>query len=799
MTFKKSTKAALTLSALAIAISANVHATPSVGPELLPAQSQQADAPLPKRYIVKFKDSDTSTNGINALSSTSRINPAFSHHSVLNSVKAKEMKRIARRNSYTAKLDSNSLKSLRLRSDVDYVEEDVPRRLLSETTPWGQTYVGATVMSDSQAGNRTICIIDSGYDASHSDLSGNNASGTNNSGTGNWYEPGNNNAHGTHVAGTIAAIANGSGVVGVMPNQNVNIHIIKVFNESGWGYTSDLVDAVDDCVDNGANVVTMSLGGSSYSATEKNALAAHQNNGVLLIAAAGNDGDNTHSYPASYDAVMSVASVDSNKDHSDFSQYTDQVEISGPGTAVLSTVTQGEGVLADITVNGQSYFDSGIVPHNRYIQVSGDYQQQFNTGSVTDTLKACSTSSTSYSCRSMSNKVCLVERASGLSANAAEIAAAQACYDAGGSAAIVYSNSSLPGLQNPFLVDTDNEVPIVSVSVDRDTGLALLDQVGSEATVAATDGEDYQYYNGTSMATPHVSGVATLVWSNHTDCSSEQIRAALKATAEDLETAGRDDKTGYGLVDAEAADAYLAQSCDGPTDGGGSGDDETLTNGVAKTSLSASQNGALYYSIDVPAGASDLNFAMSGGSGDADLYVSFGANPTTSSYDCRPYLEGNTESCDITSVETGTYYVMIHGYEAFSGVSLEANYTAADDGGSTGGAATYSNTTSYSIPDNSTTGVSSSIEATRTGDSGTVTVTLDITHTYIGDLNVQLTSPTGQVAVLHDNSGSGTDDINKTYSVDYSGGDSEGTWTLKAVDNANRDTGTINSWSISFE
>ncbi|WP_299496820.1 S8 family serine peptidase [uncultured Shewanella sp.] len=799
MTFKKSTKAALTLSALAIAISANVHAAPSVGPELLPAQSHQADAPLPKRYIVKFKDSDTTTNGINSLSSSSSINPAFSHHSVLNSVKAKEMKRIARRNSYTAKLDDDSLKSLRLRSDVDYVEEDVPRRLLSETTPWGQTYVGATVISDSQAGNRTICIIDSGYDASHSDLSGNNASGTNNSGTGNWYEPGNNNAHGTHVAGTIAAIANGSGVVGVMPNQNVNIHIIKVFNESGWGYTSDLVDAVDDCVSNGANVVTMSLGGPSYSATEKNALAAHQNNGVLLIAAAGNDGDSTHSYPASYDAVMSVASVDSNKDHSDFSQYTDQVEISGPGTAVLSTVTQGEGVLADITINGQSYFDSGVVPHNRYIQVSGNYEQQFNTGSVTDTLKACSTGSTTYNCSSMSNKICLVERASGLSANAAEIAAAEACYNAGGSAAIVYSNSSLPGLQNPFLVDTNDAVPMVSVSVDRNTGLALLDQVGSQTTVAATAGEDYQYYNGTSMATPHVSGVATLVWSNHTDCSAEQIRAALKATAEDLETAGRDDKTGYGLVDAEAADAYLALSCDGPTDGGGSGDDETLTNGVAKTSLSASKNGALYYSIDVPAGASELNFALSGGSGDADLYVSFGANPTTSSYDCRSWNTGNTESCAISSAQSGTYYVMVHGYEAFSGASLEANYTATDDGDNTGGPATYSNTTSYSIPDNSTTGASSSIEATRTGDSGTVSVTIDISHTYIGDLDVRLTSPTGQVAVLHDNSGSGTDDINKTYSVDYSDGDSQGTWTLKAVDSANQDTGTINSWSISFE
>ncbi len=85
----------------------------------------------------------------------------------------------------------------------------------------------------------------------------------------------------------------------------------------------------------------------------------HFNNGVLLIAAAGNDGNNTHSYPASYDAVMSVASVDSNKNHSAFSQYTNQVEISGPGEAILSTVTRGEGRLADIVIAGQSLFAEG--------------------------------------------------------------------------------------------------------------------------------------------------------------------------------------------------------------------------------------------------------------------------------------------------------------------------------------------------------------------------------------------------------------------------------------------------------
>ncbi|MCW8878168.1 MAG: PPC domain-containing protein, partial [Kangiellaceae bacterium] len=75
---------------------------------------------------------------------------------------------------------------------------------------------------------------------------------------------------------------------------------------------------------------------------------------------------------------------------------------------------------------------------------------------------------------------------------------------------------------------------------------------------------------------------------------------------------------------------------------------------------------------------------MNGGSGDADLYVRFGSKPTTSDYDCRPYESGNAETCTISNIQAGTYYVMIRGYSAFSGVSLTASYTEGG-GGNTGG------------------------------------------------------------------------------------------------------------------
>ena len=85
--------------------------------------------------------------------------------------------------------------------------------------------------------------------------------------------------------------------------------------------------------------------------------------------------------------------------------------------------------------------------------------------------------------------------------------------------------------------------------------------------------------------------------------------------------------------------------------------------------------------FDVPAGATDLEFQMSGGSGDADLYVRFGSEPTTSSYNCRPYLNGNDETCTFASPSTGTYHVMIRGYQAYSGVSLVASYQEPGGGG----------------------------------------------------------------------------------------------------------------------
>jgi serine protease len=251
-----------------------------------------------------------------------------------------------------ARLPAQALQALAKNPNIEYVEPDVPRYALAQTTPYGIGMVQANLVSDAGAGDRKVCIIDSGYDTSHEDLPP--ATGTNVSGTGDWSVDG--CGHGTHVAGTIAAVNNSTGVVGVLPNAKVNLHIIKVFGSNcAWAYSSTLINAANACRTAGANIISMSLGGGSSSTTERNAFQSLYDAGILSIAAAGNAGTTQHSYPASYASVVSVAAVDSAKVAASFSQRNNQVELAAPGVAVRSTVPMGTGTEESLTVGTGTY------------------------------------------------------------------------------------------------------------------------------------------------------------------------------------------------------------------------------------------------------------------------------------------------------------------------------------------------------------------------------------------------------------------------------------------------------------
>lgn len=138
---------------------------------------------------------------------------------------------------------------------------------------------------------------------------------------------------------------------------------------------------------------------------------------------------------------------------------------------------------------------------------------------------------------------------------------------------------------------------------------------------------------------------------------------------------------GHSIKFARLAGAFvaeLAKGGDGSTPPPPPPPPNVLENGVPKTNLGASTGNDLMYTMAVPAGATNINFAMSGGSGDADLYVKFGSAPTDSGYDCRPYKNGNNETCSGSS-SGGVYYVRVKAYSTFSGVNLVGSYTEGGD------------------------------------------------------------------------------------------------------------------------
>ncbi|MFP5218498.1 MAG: S8 family serine peptidase [Actinomycetes bacterium] len=189
------------------------------------------------------------------------------------------------------------------------------------------------------AGGTRVGVLDTGIDRSHVDLlDKTKACATATSATGVVVNGtcSDDNLHGTHVAGTIAAATNnGVGVAGVAPN--AELAVFKALNSAGVGFYADIVAGVQWLsTTGGAKVINMSIGGPQDDALDK-ALTDAAARGVLLIGAAGNDGDDTPNYPAFHKDVVSVASVDAAGKRSSFSNCNSDVEIAAPGTDVWST------------------------------------------------------------------------------------------------------------------------------------------------------------------------------------------------------------------------------------------------------------------------------------------------------------------------------------------------------------------------------------------------------------------------------------------------------------------------------
>ena len=459
---------------------------------------------------------------------------------------------------------------------VEYVEVD--RLLQIALTPndprynqqWGYFNATGGIRADqawdvSTGEGIVVAVLDTGS-TSHSDLNGNTIAGydmisdatvagdgggrdADPADPGDFYGGDPSSWHGTHVAGTVAALTNnGVGVAGTAFGAKVS-HV-RVLGRGG-GYTSDIADGIIwasggsvpnvPANTNPAEVINLSLGGSgSCGTTTQNAINGAVSRGTTVVVAAGNSNANVSGFtPANCANVIAVAATDQNGSRASFSNYGTGIDVSAPGVGIVSTL---------------------------------------NSGSTT------------------------------------------------------------PGA------------------------------------------ESYASYNGTSMAAPHVAGVVALMQAAApSPLSPAQVESILKSTARPL-PGTCSGGCGAGIVNAKAAvDAAAGNGGTPPGPDPGTGQ---LANGVPVTGLSGAAGSTRYWTVTVPAGATNLSITTSGGTGDADLYVRFGSQPTTASYDCRPYQTGNAETCTFAAPQAGTYHVMLRGYSAFSGVSLTAAFTAPSGGGS---------------------------------------------------------------------------------------------------------------------
>jgi serine protease len=346
--------------------------------------------------------------------------------------------------------------------------------------------------------------------------------------------------HGTHVAGTVAAVTNnGSGVAGVA--YGAKVVPVRVLGKCG-GYTSDIADGIIwasggtvsgvPANANPAKVINMSLGGSgACDSTTQAAINSARSRGTVVVIASGNDNGNANNFnPGNCAGVVNVASTNRSGGRAYYSNYGTSIDVAAPGGA-MNSANDPNGILST-----------------------------YNTGTTT------------------------------------------------------------PG------------------------------------------SDSYGYSQGTSMAAPHVAGVAALIAQKKPAATPDEIETILKTTTRSFPATCT--SCGTGIVDAAAAVAAAS----GTGGGGGTGATSTINN------ISVGANSWKYYTVVVPAGMRVLTVNTSGGTGDADLYVRRGSQPTTSTYDCRPYLNGNTESCTFNNPVAATYHIGIRGYTAASGITLTTSY-----------------------------------------------------------------------------------------------------------------------------
>ncbi|PAO67284.1 MULTISPECIES: subtilisin AprE [Bacillus] len=282
-----------------------------------------------KKYIVGFKQT------MSAMSSAKKKD-------VISEKGGKVQKQFKYVNAATATLDEKAVKELKQDPSVAYVEEDHIAHEYAQSVPYGISQIKAPALhSQGYTGsNVKVAVIDSGIDSSHPDLNVRGGASFVPSET-NPYQDG--SSHGTHVAGTIAALNNSIGVLGVAPS--ASLYAVKVLDSTGSGQYSWIINGIEWAISNNMDVINMSLGGPSGSTALKTVVDKAVSSGIVVAAAAGNEGSSgsssTVGYPAKYPSTIAVGAVNSSNQRAAFSSAGSELDVMAPGVSIQSTLPGG--------------------------------------------------------------------------------------------------------------------------------------------------------------------------------------------------------------------------------------------------------------------------------------------------------------------------------------------------------------------------------------------------------------------------------------------------------------------------
>lgn len=457
---------------------------------------------------------------------------------------------------FAADLTAQEAAALRLSPGVRYVEKAVERHILGgnlsavanasrnlsgQTVPAGIDVVRARdVWGVTRGEHINVVVVDTGVDYRHPDLAGVWAGGFN--AIAQSSDPMDDNNHGTHVSGTIAAVDNDLGVVGVAPK--VKLWGVKVLRANGTGSSDRVAAGLDWVIQQkrilGGNwIVNMSLGSSTSSVSEREAVARVVAEGILIVAASGNESTSTApapvSYPAAYPGVLAVGAVHPNLQIASFSNQGTELGVVAPGVDVLSSIRTGAGSISFVQA-GASAFNAAELVGSKKGTANGEYV-------------VCGVGKDGEFPSSVNGRIAVINRGGDVTF----ALKAKRAKAAGATAVVILNNVDDPAL-NFTLIDTADPTSSsfdwpITVALSRADGARLLAS-GNASIVVSNIADDYDSNNGTSMASPHAAGVAALAWSVAQSATAADIRNAMTVNAKDLGAAGFDNVFGHGLIDA---------------------------------------------------------------------------------------------------------------------------------------------------------------------------------------------------------------------------------------------------------